>query len=72
MRPDLINLAITVFKDTSTLAVVAVPELTYTARQLLIAEPLNYGLVLLVVLGLYWLPATLLSALALRHRTVRF
>lgn len=71
MRPDLVNLAITMFKDTSTLAVVAVPELTYTARQLLIAEPLNYGLVLLLVLILYWLPATLLSALALRHSTVR-
>jgi polar amino acid transport system permease protein len=70
MQPDLINLAITVFKDTSALAVVAVPELTYTARQLLIAKPLNYGLVLLVVLMLYWLPATLLSALALQHRAV--
>ncbi|NTU79926.1 MAG: ABC transporter permease subunit [Chloroflexales bacterium] len=69
MQPDLINVAITVFKDTSALAVVAFPELTYTARQLLMAEPLNYGLVLLVVLALYWLPATLLSALVLRRTT---
>jgi His/Glu/Gln/Arg/opine family amino acid ABC transporter permease subunit len=62
MMPDMVNVAITVFKDTSALAVVAVPELTYTARQMLMAEPLNYGLVLLVVLAYYWVPATLLSA----------
>jgi ABC-type amino acid transport system permease subunit len=66
MRPDLINVAVTVFKDTSTLAVVAVPELTYTGRQTLMSEPANYGTVLLVVLFLYWAPATALSALAMR------
>jgi His/Glu/Gln/Arg/opine family amino acid ABC transporter permease subunit len=66
MMPDIINVAITVFKDTSALAVVAFPELTYTARQMLMAEPVNYGLVLLIVLALYWIPATLLSTLARR------
>ena len=66
MRPDLINVAVTVFKDTSTLAVVAVPELTYTGRQMLMSEPHNYGIVLLVVLFLYWVPSTVLSAWAQR------
>jgi polar amino acid transport system permease protein len=67
MMPDIINVAITVFKDTSALSVVAFPELTYTARQMLMAEPLNYGLVLLVILALYWTPATLLSALVFQR-----
>jgi len=71
MMPDIVNVAITVFKDTSALAVVAVPELTYTARQMLIAEPLNYALVLLVVLAYYWIPATLLSAFALHKQQCR-
>jgi His/Glu/Gln/Arg/opine family amino acid ABC transporter permease subunit len=62
MLPDLRNLAVTVFKDTSTLAVVAVPELTYIARQMLISEPVNYSLVWLMVLTFYWLIATLMSA----------
>jgi His/Glu/Gln/Arg/opine family amino acid ABC transporter permease subunit len=66
MLPDLINLAVTVFKDTSTLAVVAVPEMTYVTRQLLSARPTEYELALIIVLLLYWLPATLLSALAFR------
>ena len=64
MRPDLLNITVTVFKDTSVLAVVAVPELTYTGRQMIVAEPVNYGLLLLAVLLLYWAPATALSALA--------
>lgn len=63
MLPDFINLAVTVFKDTSTLAVVAVAELTYTGRQLLMSQPLNYGLVLLLVLFLYWAPASLVSSM---------
>ncbi|HYO49292.1 MAG TPA: ABC transporter permease subunit, partial [Chloroflexia bacterium] len=70
MMPDIVNIAVTVFKDTSALAVVAVPELTYTARQMLMAEPLNYGLVLLIVLIYYWVPATVLSAFA-HHREQR-
>ncbi|MGA7732804.1 MAG: ABC transporter permease subunit [Chloroflexia bacterium] len=70
MMPDIVNVAVTVFKDTSALAVVAVPELTYTARQMLMAEPLNYGIVLLIVLAYYWVPATILSAFAL-HREQR-
>jgi His/Glu/Gln/Arg/opine family amino acid ABC transporter permease subunit len=70
MMPDLINLSVTVFKDTSTLAIVAVPELTYVARQMLMSEPMRYELSLFIVLVLYWLPATVLSAFAFRaeHR----
>jgi His/Glu/Gln/Arg/opine family amino acid ABC transporter permease subunit len=73
MRPDLINVAVTVFKDTSVLAVTAVPELTYTGRQMLMSEPADYGIVLLVVLFLYWAPAAALSAVAIRteQRRVR-
>ena len=63
MLPDVISLAVTVFKDTSTLAVVAVSELTYTGRQMLMSQPMNYGLVLFLTLLLYWAPASLLSAL---------
>lgn len=63
MLPDAINLAVTVFKDTSTLAVVAVAELTYSGRQLLMSEPMNYGIVLLLALFLYWMPASLVSAI---------
>lgn len=66
MAPDLINLAVTVFKDTSTLAVVAVPELTYVGRQMLMSEPMNYALALLLVLAFYWLPASILSVFAVR------
>jgi polar amino acid transport system permease protein len=66
MNPDLINLAITVFKDTSTLAVVALPELTYTGRRMLMSEPMSYGLVLSIVLACYWVPASFFSALAAR------
>lgn len=74
MMPDLINIAVTVFKDTSTLAVVAVPELTYTTRQMLMSEPLNYGVILFSILISYWLPATIFSSVALRveqHRKTR-
>lgn len=70
MMPDIVNVSITVFKDTSALAVVAVPELTYTARQMLMSEPLNYGLVLLIVLIYYWIPATILSGFVL-HKEQR-
>jgi His/Glu/Gln/Arg/opine family amino acid ABC transporter permease subunit len=66
MLPDLINLAVTVLKDTSTLAIVAVPELTYAARQLLTSKPMQYELAMLGVLALYWAPATFLTALAFR------
>jgi His/Glu/Gln/Arg/opine family amino acid ABC transporter permease subunit len=66
MMPDLINLAVTVFKDTSTLAIVAVPELTYVARQLLVSKPMEYELALCIVLVLYWVPATILSTFPFR------
>jgi ABC-type amino acid transport system permease subunit len=71
MRPDLVNVAITVFKDTSTLAVVAVPELTYTGRQMLMSQPTHYALCLLIVLFLYWAPATAMSAWAVRSEQRR-
>jgi polar amino acid transport system permease protein len=62
MMPDLVNLTITIFKDTATLSVVAVAELTYTARQILMSEPANYGTLWLCVLALYWSVAAGLSA----------
>lgn len=66
MLPDLVNLTVTVFKDTSTLAVVAVPELSYVGRQMLMSEPANYELASLIVLALYWLPSFVLSMFAFR------
>ncbi len=66
MFPDLINLTVTVFKDTSTLAVVAVPELSYIGRQVLMSEPASYGLAVMMVLVLYWLPSFALSLVAFR------
>jgi His/Glu/Gln/Arg/opine family amino acid ABC transporter permease subunit len=71
MKPDLINLAVTLFKDTSTLAMVAVPELTYIGRQMLVSKPMQYELVLLIILVLYWVPATILSAFAFRAEQKR-
>jgi ABC-type amino acid transport system permease subunit len=71
MRPDLVNLAITIFKDTSTLAVVALAELSYTARLILSSEPRQYALIFLFVLLCYWVPASIMTAFLLRaeHRT---
>ncbi len=66
MAPAILGQAITVFKDTSVLTVVAVAELTYSARQIHTSEPANYALVLSAVLLLYWAPASAASALA--HR----
>jgi ABC-type amino acid transport system permease subunit len=71
MFPDFVGLAVTVFKDTSTLAIVAVPELTYVGRQMLMSEPVNYGLVLFVILLLYWAPAAMLSGYAARFEQSR-
>ena len=62
MTPDLMNLTVTVFKDTSALAVVGVSELTYTGRQILMSEPIHYGLVLFLTLVFYWAPATIVSS----------
>lgn len=64
MAPDIVSLAITVFKDTSVLVVVAVGELTYTGRLLQMSEPVNYATVLLLTLALYWSVATAGSVLA--------
>jgi ABC-type amino acid transport system permease subunit len=57
---------VTVFKDTSTLAMVAMAELTYTGRMILASEPAQYATVMFVVLLFYWIPASVLSAAALR------
>jgi His/Glu/Gln/Arg/opine family amino acid ABC transporter permease subunit len=54
MIPTFLNLAITVFKDTSVLVVVAVPELTYSGRSLQVASPANYSLVLFLIILIYW------------------
>jgi putative glutamine transport system permease protein len=66
MLPALLGQAITVFKDTSVLAVVAVGELTYTARQVQVSQPVSYGLLLLLVLLIYWSVATAGSVLVAR------
>jgi His/Glu/Gln/Arg/opine family amino acid ABC transporter permease subunit len=71
MTPDLINLVITLFKDSSALAVVAVSELTYIGRQMVMSQPGSYGLVMLLVLAMYWVPASILSAVALRAESRR-
>jgi His/Glu/Gln/Arg/opine family amino acid ABC transporter permease subunit len=62
MMPDIANLAATVFRDTSVLAVVGIAELTYTGRQMMMSQPVNYGLVLLLTMALYWVPAALISS----------
>ncbi len=54
MLPALLGLAITVFKDTSVLVVVAAGELTYTSRQVQTAAPVNYAMVLGIVIVIYW------------------
>ncbi|MHC4885428.1 MAG: ABC transporter permease subunit [Planctomycetota bacterium] len=64
MLPSLVNLAVTLFKDTSVLMVVGVGELTYTSRQLLVSEPGSYALILGLVLLLYWFVAALGSGAA--------
>lgn len=58
MTPALLGLAITVFKDTSVLVAVAVGELTYSARQIQVAHPAGYGVVLGLVIIMYWSVAT--------------
>ena len=62
MLPDVANLAVTVFRDTSMLSVVAVAEMTYTGRQMLMSQPMDYGLVLILTMLLYWAPAALISS----------
>jgi len=54
MVPALVNLLVTVFKDTSVLTAVAVGELTYTGRQLFVATPGNYSVILLLIVLVYW------------------
>jgi ABC-type amino acid transport system permease subunit len=63
MVPAMLGQAITVFKDTSVLTVVAVGELTFSARQIQVSEPANYAVVLLLVLLIYWSVATAGSVL---------
>jgi len=68
MMPDIVNLAVTVFKDTSVLAVVGVAELTYTGRQMMMSQPINYGLVLILTMLLYWIPSAFISSFLTTRR----
>lgn len=61
MAPSIVGVAITTFKDTSVLSVVATAELTYTARQLFIAKPIDLFLILSLVLVIYWGGASLIA-----------
>lgn len=72
MLPAILGLAITVFKDTSVLMIVGVADMTYTARQIQVAEPVNYLLVLFLLICIYWGIATVSSALVsqLEHRII--
>ncbi len=64
--PALLGLVITIFKDSSVLMVVGVPELTFSARQMQVAQPVSYALVLGLVLVMYWSLATAGSVLCSR------
>jgi len=70
MAPDMLGVAITVFKDTSVLMVVGVADMSYTARQIQAAEPVNYLLVLALLLFIYWSIAFVASLLAVRIETL--
>jgi len=54
MIPAILGIAVTVLKDSSVLMVVAVPELTFTSRQIQMSDPRFYAVTLFVVLMLYW------------------
>ncbi len=54
MIPTMVNLLITIFKDTSVLTALAVGELTYTSRLLFVSTPENYSLILILVVSIYW------------------
>lgn len=54
MIPTIVNLGITVFKDTSVLTALAVGELTYSSRLLFVSTPGNYSLILMLVVFIYW------------------
>ncbi len=64
MLPALLGITVTLFKDSSVLVVVAVPELMYTARQMAFSSPSDYAPVLGTTLLLYWIIATMISGLA--------
>jgi ABC-type amino acid transport system permease subunit len=66
MVPALLGQAVTVFKDTSVLTVVAVGELTYTARQVLMSQPSYYDVILVCILVMYWAVASAGGLLAQR------
>jgi general L-amino acid transport system permease protein len=68
MRPALLGLSITVFKDTSVLVVVGVPDLTWTARQLTVARPVDLLLVLFLLLVIYGGCASLASLLLSKQK----
>lgn len=61
MVPAILGVGITIFKDTSVLMVVGIAELTFTSRQLFVADPLHYSFIMLAVVLLYWGVATAAS-----------
>lgn len=60
--PALLGVAITVWKDTSILVVVGVPELTFTAKQLVVNQPADHLLILVFLVLAYGGGAALASA----------
>jgi len=71
MLPSFLSMAITVFKDTSVLVVVGVAELTWTARQVTVAHPDRYFVVLLLLLVFYGGAASIASNLVRRMEIER-
>ncbi len=63
MLPALLGVAITVFKDTSILMLVAVPDLSWTVKQLTVAQPVDHLLILFLLVVIYGGCASLASAL---------
>jgi len=66
MLPAFLGLLITVFKDTSVLIVVGAAELTCTARQITVSQPVNMLPVLFLLLLMYGGSAALASLLVAR------
>ena len=63
MIPAILGTAVTVLKDSSVLMVVAVPELTFTSRQVQMSDPRFYAVILSTVILLYWTIAAVGSCL---------
>ncbi len=66
MLPALFGLAITIFKDTSVLVLVAVPDMSWTAKQLTVAQPVDHLFVLFLLVVIYGGIASVGSAIVSR------